>query len=166
MYSLQVNYADIYDPANNMDHIKTRFVLGTQDRSSHYAHYEPYGQSSQEKTEFLRSINRDHELWSGPFEDDREKKVSIKVEGEFMTRESYQLNGQLWPGQYMSDVFLRVPHTLETEVVYPEMWVEDIDTSDREKKGSYVFANMLADYVEKCSGIKQLLHLEHYLWIN
>ena len=152
MRSLPADYMGIYDPLTNPDHMRTRLIPETCDRSQHYAHYEPYGCKSKEKEDYIESINQEHELWSSPLEDkDREKKVSIAVEGLFMTRDSYQLNGQLWPGQYMSDVFLRVPHTLEMEVIYPEMWNEEIDTSDRAKKASYAFAQMLADYVEKCS---------------
>lgn len=152
MRSLPADYKGIYDPLNNEDHMRTRLVPESWDRPAHYAHYEPYGRNSKEKEDYIDSINREHELWSLPFEeDDREKKVSFVVEGLFMSRDSYQLNGGLWPGQYMSDVFLRVPQKLEMEVIYPEMWKEDIDTSDRGKKASYAFAQMLAVYVEKCS---------------
>lgn len=152
MRSLPADYKGIYDPLNNPDHMRARFVPESWNRSAHHAHYEPYGHDCKEKGDFLDSINKEHELWSSPFEeDDREKKVGISVQADFILRDSYQLNGELWPGQYMSKVFDSVHHTLGMEVVYPIMWKEDIDTSDREKKASYVFAQMLAVYVEKCS---------------
>ena len=150
MDSYKVNYADIYDPANESEHMRTHFVPETQQRSAHYAHYEPYGRKSFEKSEFLRSINEDHELWSQEEKkEDKIQKVGIRVRGEFVLKDSYKLNGMLWPGQYMSKVFDSVPHTLEMEVLYPEMWEDDIDTQDRENRVSYVFAKMLEEFVEK-----------------
>ncbi len=150
MDSYKMNYADIYDPANESEHMRTRLIPETQYRSTHYAHYEPYGRDSLEKRDFLRSINEDHELWSQQEKkEDKIQKVGIRVRGEFILKDSYKLNGMLWPGQYMSRVFDSVPHTLEMEGIYPDMWEEDIDTEDRENRVSYVFATMLADFVEK-----------------
>lgn len=145
-------YAAIYDPANNIEHMRTRYVSETEDRSAFHAHYEPYGQKSQEKMEFIDSINQDHELWSKPVQERvlEDKGVSIKVKGEFIERESYELSGSLWPGQFMCDTFKRVEPKLDMTPVYPEMWEDLIDTSDRENKGTYVFSKMLCDYVEKC----------------
>jgi len=146
-----MTYQDIYDPANNKDHMRTRFVKYSDDESGYYVHYEPYGRSSREKTDFIDSINEDHEMWASPVKEKGETKVTIKTEGEFLLQDSYKLQGRLWPGQYMSRVFDEVPHKLEMEVIYPYMWKAPIEDSDREENGPYVFGHMLSDYVEKCN---------------
>ena len=88
MRLLPEDYKGIYDPLNNADHMRTRLVSETWNRATHYAHYEPYGRNSKEKEDYIDSINGEHELWSSPFEEnDREKKVSIAVEGLTMSRD-------------------------------------------------------------------------------
>tara|TARA_Y100001958_G_scaffold153418_1_gene140880 strand:+ start:915 stop:1925 length:1011 start_codon:yes stop_codon:yes gene_type:complete len=64
-----VHYSDIYDPAYNEDHMRTRFVPETYRGPGQWAHYEPYGRGSLEKKEFLRSINAEHPLWAARISD-------------------------------------------------------------------------------------------------
>jgi len=112
----------IYDPLGDEEHMKKRWVGETEDRAGHWAHYEPYGRNSAEKFIFMDSINSEHPLWSSVQEE--KTGTRLKYSGDI---EVYNEDGG-------------------------EVTKEGVCSYDRDKKESYVFANMLASYVEKHKG--------------
>lgn len=131
------HYGDIYDPAENPGHVGERSVEmwdtlddGTRVCYKRYIPYEGYGRTSQEKFDFLISINKDHPLWSpggygkngnviGKKEDSKKKSLIFDEE-------------------------MKVKVIGENEVV-----TEMIDGSDRLSRTSWNFNLMLANFVEK-----------------
>ena len=139
----RVTYSDIYDPAENPGHIGHRWIYdngqlpdGTPITYERFAHYEGYGGNSSEKSTFIRSINRDHPLWS------RESEGSVEV--PVVKSDSY--NKSL---KFSEDAQVKV-------VGEEEIFKEKIDTEDRQNRTSWNFSLMLSEFVEKCSKEKKL----------
>ena len=87
MFCNQVNYADIYDPGNNIEHMKTRYIKESETKPSYYSYYEPYGHNCTKKKKFIKSINEDHELWSNELmNEDRCRKVNFHKSADFVLK--------------------------------------------------------------------------------
>ena len=115
-----------------------------------YRYYEGYGQGvCQEKADFLVSINRDHELWSG---ETPERKRAPRI----FTAEEH-IDRMLW---LSSSVGRQVDFLTETwdgmdrglpQGSEPTFM---LDGRDREDRLSWNFSKMLADYCEKAHGVE------------
>ena len=147
MASSLVHYADIYDPEDKK-HSEPRWdgAVGI------WRYYEGYGRGScQEKRDFLVSINRDHELWSG---ETPERKRAPRI----FTAEEH-IDRMLWQSPW-SDVGLQVDFLTETwdgmdrglpQGSEPTFM---LDGRDRVDRLSWNFSKMLADYCEKAHGVE------------
>ena len=112
-----------------------------------YRYYEGYGQGAcSEKADFIESINRDHELWSG---ETPERKVGCRV----FTRDEH-IDRMLTESDVGRQVdFLAVtlgwvdyrPYVVQTFM---------LDGRDRVDRLSWNFSKMLADYCEKAKGVE------------
>jgi len=125
-------WADIYDPAENPVHMKTRWVKDRFDIAGHFAHYEPYGRYSAEKTEFMNSMNSDHEVWANEVPD----------------LIAAQMGNILYPRN--------APVKIKKRVHFDEMGTEEgvegefkIDGADRTDRVSWTTSTMLVAYAEK-----------------
>ena len=141
------HYADIYDPANNAEHVRTRYVenLDTLDDGTpicykRFIQYEGYGRYSQEKFDFRISINKDHPLWS---------EECVKEGGTMVGRK------QDYTGTTMFNEEAEVKIIGENGVVK-----ELIDISDRKERTSWNFSLMLAEFVEKCEPAERKIFFE------
>ena len=137
------HYADIYDPEDKK-HSDPRW----DQVSEIYRYYEGYGQRGcLEKRDFLASINRDHELWSG---ETPERKVGCRV----FTRDEH-IDRMLTESDVGRQVdFLGVTLgwvDFRGYVVHPFMR----DGRDRTDRLSWNFSKMLADYCEKAHGVEE-----------
>jgi len=117
-------YQQIYDPLTNERHAGAKW-WPSEDKDGHgsYAHYEGYGRDDV-KTAFMESINEDNEVWSS----DVPNRKPLIFAGAAKTMVCSEGSG------------------LDYEEGYH---YEQIDLSDRDKKTSAVFAQMLCEYVEK-----------------
>ena len=143
MSSALVHYADIYD-MEDKKHSEPRWSGVDQ----MWRYYEGYGQGGcSEKRDFLESINRDHELWSGETPE-RKKPPRIFTVDEHTDR-------MLW---LSSSVGLQVDFLTETwdgmDRGLPQGSEPTfvLDGRDREDRLSWNFSKMLADYCEKAHG--------------
>ena len=125
-------WVDIYDPAENPVHMKTRWNKELFDRAGHFAHYEPYGRHSEEKKDFVESINSDNELWANEVPDPN----------------AAQMGNVLYPRN--------APVKIKKRVHFDEMGKEEgvvkefkIDGADRTDRVSWTTSTMLVAYVEK-----------------
>ena len=142
MSSGLIHYADIYDPED-----KKHSEPGWSDVDQRYRYYEGYGQGAcLEKADFLVSINRDHELWSG---EAPERKVGCRV----FTRDEH-IDRMLTE----SDVGRQVDFLAVTLgwVDYRAYVVQTfmLDGRDRVDRLSWNFSKMLTDYCEKARGVE------------
>ena len=133
------HYSDIYDPGNNPTHVGHRWIRdeeilpdGKPVTYKRFSHYEGYGSKTQEKMDFINSINRDHPLWSpgGYGKSGNHLCCENSVEGK-----SLRFNE--------SSRVRVIGDSDESE--------EKIDGSDRYSRTSWNFSRMLCDFVEKCS---------------
>jgi len=113
-----------------------------------WRYYEGYGQGEcSEKRDFLVSINRDHELWSG---ETPERKRALRI----FTAEEH-IDRMLTESDVGRQVdFLGVTLgwvDFRTYVVHPFM----LDGRDRVDRLSWNFSKMLADYCEKARGVEE-----------
>ena len=115
----ETHYADIYDLADK-NHSTPRWDKCGQ----RWRYYEGYGRDCSEKTDFMISINRDHELWVGEIPE-RETKVKVDF-------------GESAKVRYIG-----------SESLFEE---EKVDMGDREDRVSWNFGKMLCDYCEKTGG--------------
>ena len=143
MASTLVHYADIYD-LDDKHHREPRWDI----RDNVYRYYEGYGQRDcSEKKDFLESINRDHELWSGETPE-RKRAPRIFTAEEHIDRMLSQ-----------SDVGLQVDFLTETwdgldrGLPQGSEPTFKLDGRDREDRLSWNFSKMLADYCEKAHDI-------------
>ena len=143
----EAHYTDIYDPAENPEHGRTRYVekWGTLDDGTpicykRYIPYEGYGSRSQEKFDYRVSLNKDHPLWSGG---------CVKEGGTMVGRK------QDYTGSTMFDEEAEVKVIGENEVVK-----ELIDISDRKERTSWNFSLMLSEFVEKCGPVERKIFFE------
>jgi len=150
MASTLVHYADIYDPEDKK-HSEPRW--SPVDKIWRY--YEGYGQRDcSEKRDFLESINRDHELWSGEMPD-RGTRCCPRI----FTADEH-IDRMLWNSRgYARDVGLQVDFMTETwdgmDRGLPKRDDEDLlilDGRDRKDRLSWNFSKMLCDYYEKAVG--------------
>lgn len=137
------NYSDIYDPGNNPAHVGHRWIYekevlpdGTPVTYKRFSQYEGYGSKTQEKSDFLFSINRDHPLWSP---------------------EGIGKSGNLVCGANpVKGKSLRFNESSQVKVVgVSGESKEKIDGSDRYHRTSWNFSLMLCDFVEKCSKVER-----------
>ena len=137
------HYSDIYDPGNNPTHVGHRWIReeeilpdGKPVTYKRFSHYEGYGSKTQEKSDFLCSINRDHPLWSpgGIGKSGNSVCGANSVEGK-----SLRFNE--------SSRVMVIGDSCESE--------EKIDGSDRHARTSWNFSLMLCDFVEKCSKVER-----------
>ncbi len=142
MASTLVHYADIYDPEDKK-HSEPRW--SSVDKIWKY--YEGYGQREcSEKRDFLESINRDHELWSG---ETPERKRAPRI----FTFEEHIDRMLSW-----SDVGLQVDFLTETWDGMDRGLPQGsnptfiLDGRDRKDRLSWNFSKMLCDYYEKAVG--------------
>jgi hypothetical protein len=139
-----IHYADIYD-LEDKKHSEPRW----SDVDQRYRYYEGYGQGAcSEKADFLVSINRDHELWSGEIPEPKEGRRIFTVE-EHVDRMLTE-----------SDVARQVDFLTETwdgldkglpQGSNPTMV---LDGRDRTERLSWNFSKMLCDYFEKADGME------------
>ena len=134
-----VHYSDIYDPANNKDHMRYRFVPETGDRATHWAHY-TYGRGSWDKM-ISSSQSMAHPLWSARISDiARDNPLGVKGAPPLV-----KWDAAFRPSRARNMVhFKNVEQDLETSAV------RRID--DKCTKGGVTVKNyedMLVDYVEK-----------------
>ncbi len=125
-------WSDIYDPAENPAHMRTRWVGELVDRAGHFVHYEPYGNKSLEKRDFLTSVNSDNEFWANEVPDPI----------------AAQMGNVLYPRN--------APVKIKKRVHFDEMGTEEgvdgefkIDGADRTDRVSWTTSTMLVAYVEK-----------------
>jgi hypothetical protein len=145
MSSSLIHYADIYD-LDDKKHSEPRWSGVDQ----MWRYYEGYGQGAcSEKRDFLVSVNRDHELWSG---ETPEREVGCRV----FTRDEH-IDRMLTE----SDVGRQVDFLTETwdgmDRGLPQGSEPTfvLDGRDREDRLSWNFSKMLADYCEKAHGIEE-----------
>ena len=131
-------WADIYDPAENPAHMRTRWVKDQFDRAGHFAHYEPYGRGSAEKKEFMGSMNSDHEVWSNEAPD----QVAAKMGNILYPRKS--------------------PVKIKKRVHFDELGQNEgeekefkVDGADRTDRVSWRTSMVLAEYVEKAMVLEE-----------
>lgn len=136
-----VHYSDIYDPANNGDHMRTRFVPETDRGAGQWAHYEPYGRGSLEKKVFLQSINTQHPLWAARISDiARDNPRGVKGAPALVK----------WDAASRPSRAQKIVHFKNMEQDLETAKVRRID--DKCTKGGVTVKNyedMLIDYVEK-----------------
>ena len=115
-------YQKIYDPLTNERHASSKWREGWDGEGS-YSQYEGYGRDDV-KTAFMESVNKDNEVWST----DTPNRKPLTFAGAAKTMVCSE-----GPG-----------------LDYDEgHHYHQIDFSDRDKKTSAVFAQMLCEYVEK-----------------
>jgi hypothetical protein len=117
-------YQQIYDPLTNERHASAKWWDSVDDEDyGSYSQYEGYGRDDV-KTAFMESVNEDNEVWST----DTPNRKPLTFAGAAKTMVCSGGSG------------------LDYEEGYH---YEQIDFSDRDKKTSAVFAQMLCEYVEK-----------------
>ena len=134
-----VHYADIYDPEDKK-HSEARWdgVVGI------WRYYEGYGQGHcQEKADFIGSINRDHELWSGetPERSGSRRVFSVDEHIDRMLTESDVGRQVDFLTETWDEMFRGLPRGSNSVLV--------LDERDRADRLSWNFSKMLADYCEK-----------------
>ena len=117
-------YQQIYDPLTNERHAGAKWWTSEdEDGYGSYSQYEGYGRDDV-KTAFMESVNEDNEVWSS--EVPNRKPLAFADNAETMVcSDGPGLDYGLGEGELQ------------------------IDFSDRDKKTSAVFAQMLCEYVEK-----------------
>jgi len=156
-----VHYSDIYDPANNGDHMRNRLVPETFDRATHWAHYEPYGRGSWEKEDFLKSINEEHPLWVARISDiARDNPLGVKGCPPMV-----KWDAAFRPSRARNMVhFTNVEQDLETAAIrriddkcvnggitvknYEDMLVDYVEKTDREDRSSFFKDGLGVDRVK------------------
>ena len=122
-------YQQIYDPLTNERHASSKWWDSVVDEGyGSYSQYEGYGRDDV-KTAFMESVNEDNEVWS--------TEVPNRKPLTFAGAAKTMVCSECWEGEGSG---------LDYEEGYH---YEQIDFSDREKKTSAVFAQMLCEYVEK-----------------
>jgi hypothetical protein len=122
-------YQQIYDPLTNERHASAKWWDSVDDEGyGSYSQYEGYGRDDV-KTAFMESVNEDNEVWST----DTPNRKPLIFAGAAKT----MVCSECWDGEGSG---------LDYEEGYH---YEQIDFSDRDKKTSAVFAQMLCEYVEK-----------------
>ena len=122
-------YQQIYDPLTNKRHATAKW-WGSEDEDGYgsYSQFEGYGRDDV-KTAFMESVNEDNEVWS--------TEVPNRKPLTFADRAKTMVCSGGWEGK-------------GTGLDYDEgHHYQKIDFSNRDKKTSAVFAQMLCDYVEK-----------------
>ncbi len=125
-------WRDIYDPAENLVHMNTRWVADLPERAGHFAHYEPYGRGSLEKKDFLESMNSENEFWINEAPDP----IAAKMGNVLYPRNA--------------------PVKIKKRVHFDELGTEEenenefkIDGADRTDRISWRTSTMLVKYAEK-----------------
>ena len=117
-------YQQIYDPLTNERHAGAKWWASEdEDGYGSYSHYEGYGRDYV-KTAFMESVNEDNEVWSTEVPN----RKPLTFAGAAKTMVCSEGSG------------------LDYEDGYH---YQQIDFSDKDKKTSAVFAQMLCEYVEK-----------------
>ena len=117
-------YQQIYDPLTNERHAGAKWWASEdEDGYGSYSQYEGYGRDDV-KTAFMESVNEDNEVWST----------------EVLNRKPLTFAGAA------KTMICSEGSGLDYEEGYH---YQKIDFSDRDKKTSSVFAQMLCEYVEK-----------------
>ena len=122
-------YQQIYDPLTNERHAGAKW-WSSEDKEGHgsYSLYEGYGRGDV-KAAFMESVNEDNEVWST----DTPNRKPLTFAGAAKT----MVCSGRWEGP-------------GTGLNYEEGYhYQQIDFSDRDKKTSAVFSQMLCEYVEK-----------------
>ena len=141
-----LHYSDIYD-FEQKNHSTPRYDA----ISKLWRYYEGYGQGNcQEKAQFLRSINRDHELWSGETPD---QKRSPRI----FTAEEH-IDRMLWLSSSVGrqvDFLTETWNGMDRGLPQGSEPTFKLDGRDREDRPSWNFAKMLCDYCEKADGSEE-----------
>ena len=129
-------YKHIYHPEGNSGHQIKRIVTenevlpdGTPVLYKRFVYYEGYGQKTDEKVAFMKSVNEDNSFWR-----DECPGKAIPLSESGIGKET------------------RFHPVARVRIISPEndTGEESIDAGDRHERVSWNFSNMLASYVEEC----------------
>ena len=129
------HYSDIY----TFDQEKVRFDPET----GCWVHYEGYGRACREKTDFVESINQEHELWKTHQEPVTSVAPTeiIPCSAAIGVRDPKKIRFGARVQKRLVETSRRGESTRDTN--------HTLDGSDRADRGSVNFQQMLADYAEK-----------------
>jgi len=130
------SWSEIYNPGEKVEHMGVRWYSETSTSPGYYAHYQPYGSKSDEKMDFIESINSEHFLWNEEVQDklaDERGNVLYPRGAPVKIRGSVHFDEI---GTFSEDTDIQT--------------FMKIDGEDRTQRVSWITSTMLGEFVEKC----------------